>query len=86
MLNYGKLRFKFACLPSIHAVYKIDLCEIEIENTSNDLLNIQYEPVQDRIVIQQNGNFTKIEGRPNIPRFDIVQNICQKFISMNDGP
>ena len=50
-------------------MYKMDLCEIEIENTSDDLLAIQYQPIQDRIVIQQNGNFTQIQGRPIIPRF-----------------
>ena len=47
----------------------MDLCEIVIENTSDDLLTIQYHPIQDRIVIQQNGNFTQIQGRPTIPRF-----------------
>ena len=50
-------------------MYKMDLCEIEIENTSDDLLTIQYQPIQDRIVIQQNVNFTQIQGRPTTPRF-----------------
>merc|ERR1712227_1030731 len=52
----------------VNGSLKIELCETEIENSSSDVLILEYQRIQDQVIIQQNANFTQVLSRQTSER------------------
>jgi len=65
-----------ALIQSLNAVhdsrFKIESCQVTILNTADELLKLDHKRIHDELMIQQLGNFTKIQGRPTAPRTTTV--------------